>query len=59
MIIRAIFDVTVPGDKRNHYGKKENEKVKKVKKKYQKLKRELARMWDKTTLPLIPFDLGL
>ena len=56
VIIIAIFDVTVPGDKRN--GEKENEKVKKVKK-YHKLKRELARMWDKTTLPVIPFDLGL
>ena len=56
VIIIATFDVTVPGDKRN--GEKENEKVKKVKK-YQKLKRELARMWDKTTLPVIPFDLGL
>ena len=59
VIIISIFDVTVPDDKRNHYGEKENEKVKKVKKKYQKLKRELARMWDKTTLPVIPFDLGL
>ena len=39
--------------------KKGNEKVKTVKKKYQKLKRELARLWDKTTLPVIPFDLGL
>ena len=56
VIIIAIFDVTVPGDKRN--GEKENEKVKKVKK-YQKLKREPARMWDQTTLPVIPFDLGL
>ena len=56
VIIIAIFGVTVPDDKRN--GEKENEKVKKVKK-YQKLKRELARMWDKTTLPVIPFDLGL
>ena len=57
VIIIAIFDVTVPGDRRN--GEKENEKVRKVKKKYQKLKRELARMWDKTTLPVIPFDLEL
>ena len=57
VIIIAIFDVTVPGDKRN--GEEENEKVKKKFKKYQKLKRELARMWDKTTLPVIPFDLGL
>ena len=54
VIIIAILDVTVPGDTRN--GKKENEKVYK---KYHKLKRELARMWDKTTLPVIPFDLGL
>ena len=39
--------------------KKRMKKFKKLKKKYQKLKRELARMWDKTTLPVIPFDLGL
>ena len=56
VIIISIFDVAVPDAKRNHYGEKENEKVKK---KYQKLKRELARLWDKTTLPVIPFDLRL
>ena len=55
VIIMAIFDVTVPGDKRN--GEKRMKKLKKSLK-YRKLKRELARMWDKTTLPVIPFDLG-
>ena len=39
VIIIAIFDVTVPGDKRN--GEKENEKVKKVKKNIRSLKENL------------------
>ena len=41
VIIISIFDVTVPDDKRNHYGEKENEKVKKVKKNIGSLKENL------------------
>ena len=48
-----IFDVTVPGDKR--IGEKENEKVEK----YLELKREIAKMWNKRPLRVVPFLVGL
>ena len=47
LIKLIIFDVAVPGDER--IGEKENEKV----------KSEIARMWHKATLHVVPMVVGL
>lgn len=53
VIKTIILDVTVPRYKR--IGEKENDKVEK----YEELKREIAKIWNKRTLHVVPIVMGL